>query len=48
MSRCAHGRGFTLGKLSRDEINTDVLAVIGEDARNHHPKKVIALGYDTK
>jgi hypothetical protein len=44
----ARGRGFTLGKLSRDEINTDVLAVIGEGARNHHSKEVVALGYDIK
>jgi hypothetical protein len=48
MSRSARGRGFTLGKLSRDEINTDVLTVIDEGAHNHHPKEVIALGYDTK
>jgi hypothetical protein len=46
--RSAHGRGFTLGKLSRGEINTDVLAVIDEGARNHHPKEVIALGYNIK
>jgi hypothetical protein len=37
-----------LGKLLRDEINTDVLTVIGEGARNHHPKEVVALSYDTK
>jgi hypothetical protein len=48
VSRSAHGRGFTLGKLSRDEINTDVLAVIGEGAHNHHQKEIIALDYDTK
>jgi hypothetical protein len=35
-------------KLSRVEINTDVLAVIGEGARNHHEKKVVTLSYDTK
>jgi hypothetical protein len=44
----ARGRDFTLGNLSRDEINTDVLAVIGDGARNHHPKEVVALGYDTR
>jgi hypothetical protein len=35
-------------KLLRDEINTDVLTVIGDGARNHYPNEVIALGYDTK
>jgi hypothetical protein len=46
--RSAHDRGFTFEIFLRDEINTDVLAVIGEGAYNHHPKKVVALGYDTK
>jgi hypothetical protein len=36
------------GKLLRDEINIDIFAVIGEGVHNHHPKKIIALGYDTK
>jgi hypothetical protein len=48
MSRSVRDRDFTLGKLLRDEINTDVLAVIGEGTHNHHPKKVVALGYDNK
>jgi hypothetical protein len=48
VSRSAHGRGFTLEKLSKDEINTDVLVVIGEGAHNHHPKEVIVFGYNTK
>jgi hypothetical protein len=48
VSRSARGRGFTFGKLSRDKVNTDVLEVIGEGARNHHPKEVVALDYDTK
>jgi hypothetical protein len=37
-----------LEKLSSDKINIDIFAVIDEGAHNHHPKKVIALGYDTK
>jgi hypothetical protein len=37
-----------LGSFRENEINTDVLAVIGEGACNHHPKEVIALGYNTK
>jgi hypothetical protein len=48
MSKSASGRGFTLRKLLRDEINTDVLTVIDEGARNHHLKEVIALDYDIK
>jgi hypothetical protein len=36
------------GKLSRDEVNTDVIPVIGKGARNHQTKEVVALGYDTK
>jgi hypothetical protein len=35
-------------KFLRDEINTDVLAVIGEDTHNHHPKQVVALDFYTK
>jgi hypothetical protein len=46
--RSARDRGFTLGELLRDEINIDVIAVIGEGTHNHHPNKVIALGYDIK
>jgi hypothetical protein len=36
--------------VSFREIRTsnDVLAVICEDTRNHHPKKIVAFGYDTK
>jgi hypothetical protein len=30
------------------EVNTDILAVIGEGTHNHHPKEIIVLGYDTK
>jgi hypothetical protein len=48
VSRSAHGRWFTFENLLRDEINTDVLAVIDEGTHNHHLKKVIALDYDTK
>jgi hypothetical protein len=48
MSRSARGRGFTFGKLSRDEINTDVLAVIDEVACNNYLREVIALDYATK
>jgi hypothetical protein len=44
----ARGRSFTFGKLLRDEINIDVLMVIGEDAHNHHPKEVIVLDYNAK
>jgi hypothetical protein len=47
-SRSAWGRVFTLGKLLKDEINTDVFAIIDEGARNHYPKEVVVLGYDTK
>jgi hypothetical protein len=48
VSRSARGRDFTLGKLLRDEINTDILVVIGEGICNHHSKEVIALDYDIK
>jgi hypothetical protein len=42
--KSAHGRDFTFEKLLKDEVN--ILAVIGEDAHNYHPKKVVALDYD--
>jgi hypothetical protein len=37
-----------LGSFRETRITIDVLAVIVEGARNHHPKKIVALGYDTK
>jgi hypothetical protein len=32
------------GKLLRDEVNTNVFAVIDEGTHNHHPKKVSHAG----
>jgi hypothetical protein len=48
MLRSARGKDFIFEKFLRDEINTDILTVIGEGVHNHHPKGIVVLGYDIK
>jgi hypothetical protein len=37
-----------LESFRETKTTNDIFTVIDENARNHHPKKVIVLDYDTK